>query len=60
MIESLIDKLDRKNGLPEYYKTMCLDGYTNEQIMQAFRKSQRKNTMICYRNRKTRRNWKVP
>ena len=42
MIESLIDKLDRKNGLPEYYKTMCLDGYTNEQIMQAFRKSQRK------------------
>lgn len=30
------------NKLPDYYPTMYLDGYTPEQVMQAFRNTQRK------------------
>ena len=41
--------------LPDYYPTMYLDGYTPEQVMQAFRNTQRKeNQKLIDEERKRR------
>ena len=36
------DELDRRDGIPDYYDTMYLDGYDVNQICRAFDKVQRK------------------
>ena len=40
--ETLQDELDRRDGIPDYYDTMYLDGYDVNQICRAFDKVQRK------------------
>lgn len=34
--ETLQDELDRRDGIPDYYDTMYLDGYDVNQICRAF------------------------
>ena len=36
------DELDRRDGIPDYYDTMYLDGYDVNQICRAFDKVQRR------------------
>mgnify|MGYP000004094519 FL=1 len=40
--ETLQDELDRRDGIPDYYDTMYLDGYDVNQICRAFDKVQRR------------------
>ena len=53
--ETLQDELDRRDGIPDYYDTMYLDGYDVNQICRAFDKVQRKKFRKIWQEKQAKR-----
>ena len=49
------DELDRRDGIPDYYDTMYLDGYDVDQICRAFDKVQRKKFRKIWQEKQAKR-----